>query len=163
MHYCRSLWRPLMKYNSLRFCGSATQANVSWSTKVTYFSPDSCPFFSPHVLTVVSENLSSSNLPWILLDYTFSSLLKRNIWIFKSGDWNLYSLPGYESSKYFSCNFKKKEIQTRILSNFKKLQKKGFWKFITGKWIKIPITGSENSKISLVYSTGLDRASCNVP
>jgi len=37
-----------------------------------------------------------------------NTLLKRNLWIFKSSDWNFYSLPGYEISKYFPCELSKK-------------------------------------------------------
>jgi len=43
------------------------------------------------------------------------SLLKRNLQIFKSGDRNFCSLPGYEISKYFPFEFSKKLLNS---SNF---------------------------------------------
>jgi len=39
------------------------------------------------------------------------SLLKQNLWISKAGEWDFYSLPDYEISKYFSCNFFKKWLE----------------------------------------------------
>jgi len=74
------------------------------------------------------------------------TLLKRNLRIFKSGDWIFFSLPGHEISKYFSCKFSKKllNFQIRIwkyVTFWKIHEDKVFWNFITGKWIKIPITG----------------------
>ena len=38
---------------------------------------------------------------------------KRNIWIFKYGDWNFYSIPGYEILKYFSHKFSKMLLKLR--------------------------------------------------
>ena len=57
--------------------------------------------------------------------FTFiPTLSKRNLWIFKSGGWNFYSLPGNVFSKYFSGKFSKKLLK---LSNFcDNLQEKYF-------------------------------------
>jgi len=38
------------------------------------------------------------------------SLLKRNIWIFKSGDWIFYLFPGHEILKFFPCKLHNREV-----------------------------------------------------
>jgi len=82
-----------------------------------------------------------------------TSLLKRNLWIFKSGAWNFYSLPGYEISKYFPCEFSKKLLNFQIrlwkyVTFFWKIHKESILKFHNRENNKIPITVFENSKIS---------------
>ena len=65
-------------------------------------------------ITLRSSGLEEGNPQYI-------TLLQRNLWIFKSVDWNFYSLPGHEISKDFSCKFSKKLLNFQIR----------LWKYVT--------------------------------
>jgi len=40
-----------------------------------------------------------------------TNTLKQNLWFFKSGDWNFYSLPGYEIHKKSIWKFHYREVK----------------------------------------------------
>jgi len=47
----------------------------------------------------------------------YVTLLKENLQISKSDDWNFYSLHGYEIPKYFSCKFFNKLLNLFFFEN----------------------------------------------